>query len=61
MAKAWLISVCFVKFRDKTLEFIKNNKLDTFTHNKAIQKIIESFRVNDNDKKYLRTLKRSTN
>lgn len=60
MAKAWLISVCFVKFRDKTLSFIKNNKLDTFTHNKAIQKIIESYRVSKSDKEYLRTLKRST-
>jgi len=60
MAKAWLISVCFVKFRDKTLSFIENNKLDVFTHNKAIQKIIESYRVSDIDKEYLKTLKRST-
>ena len=58
MAKAWLISVCFVKFRNKTLSFIKINKLDNFTHNRAIQKIIESYRVNNDDKKYLRTLKR---
>ena len=60
MAKAWLISVCFVKFKDKTLSFIKNNKIDTFTHNKSIQKIIESYRVSKSDKEYLRTLKRST-
>ena len=57
MAKAWLISVCFVKFKDKTLEFIKNNTLDTFTHNKAIQKIIESYRVDEKDKEYLKILK----
>lgn len=61
MAKAWLISVCFVKFRNKTLDFIKNNKIDVFTHNKAIQKIIESYRVETKDKEYLKTLKRSTN
>lgn len=58
MAKAWLISVCFVKFRDKTLFFIENNSLDNFTHNKAIQKIIESYRVSPQDKIYLRNKKR---
>ncbi len=58
MAKAWLISVCFVKYRDKTLNFIKNNDLDKFTHNKAIQKIIESYRVSTKDKQYLKTLKK---
>lgn len=58
MAKAWLISVCFVKFRNKTLKFILNNSLDKFTHNKSIQKIIESYRVSEEDKQYLRTLKR---
>lgn len=58
MAKAWLISVCFVRFRDKTLSFIKNNKLDTFTYNKSIQKIIESYRVNKSDKEYLKKLRR---
>ena len=58
MAKAWLISVCYVKYRDKTLSFIKNNELDEFTHNKAIQKIIESYRVSTEDKTYLKTLKK---
>lgn len=60
MAKAWLISVCYVKFKDKTLEFLLHSKLDTFTYNKAIQKIIESNRVDKIDKEYLKTLKRST-
>ena len=58
MAKAWLISVCYVKYRDKSLSFIKNNELDEFTHNKAIQKIIESYRVSTEDKTYLKTLKK---
>lgn len=60
MAKAWLISVCYVKFKDKTLNFLLHSKLDTFTYNKAIQKIIESNRVSKIDKEYLKTLKRST-
>lgn len=58
MVKAWLISVCFVKFRDKTLKFILDNSLDKFTHNKSIQKIIDSYRVSKDDKLYLKTLKR---
>ena len=58
MAVAWLISICFIKYRDRTMEYIKNNKLDVFTHNKAIQKIRESYRVDSNDKDILNKLKR---
>ena len=58
MAVAWLISICFIKYRDKTMEYIKNNKLDDFTHNKAIQKSRESYRVDSKDKEYLNKLKR---
>ena len=58
MAVAWLISICFIKYRDKTMEYIKNNKLDDFTHNKAIQKIRESYRVDSNYKDILNELKR---
>lgn len=58
MAVAWLISVCFVKYRDKTIKYIKDNKLDNFTHNKAIQKIKESFRVSSEDKILVEKYKR---
>lgn len=57
MAVAWAISVCFVKHRDKTLELLKNSNLDKFTHNKAIQKIRESLRVNKEDKELTNKLK----
>ena len=50
MAIAWLISVSFVKFRDKTLDFIKLCKLSSFTLNKSISKIKDSFRVLREDK-----------
>ena len=50
MAIAWLISVAFVKFRDKTFKFIKNCKLSDFTLNKSISKIKDSFRVSREDK-----------
>ncbi len=58
MAKAWLISVCFVKYKDRTLEFIKSNSLDDFTHNKAISKICDSFRVSAEDKLIVKSLRR---
>ena len=40
------------------LPFIEEKKLDRWTHNKAIQKAIESRRISDESKEYLRTLKR---
>lgn len=59
MAVAWALSVCFVKFRDKTLPVIQNNGIsDNFTHNKAIQKICESYRISQEDKQLLRGMKR---
>lgn len=58
MAQAWLISIMFIKFREKTLEYLKENSLDTWTHNKAIQKIRESTRVSKEDKEFLLSLKR---
>ena len=58
MAVAWLISICYIKYPDITIKYIKNNKLDDFTHNKVIQKIRESYRVSREDKIYLNGLKR---
>ncbi len=61
MAIAWLLSVSFIKQKDKTIKYLKNNKLDNFTHNKAIQKIIESYRVTKEEKEFIKTLKRKVN
>ena len=58
MANAWLISICYIKYPNKTIQFIKNNQLDNWTHNRAIQKIIESKRVNEHEKTNLKELKR---
>ncbi|MEE1444826.1 MAG: DNA alkylation repair protein [Blautia sp.] len=58
MAVAWAISVCYVKFSEKTEEFLRKNTLDDFTHNKAIQKIRESYRVSKEDKERLNQWKR---
>ncbi|MBQ2946792.1 MAG: DNA alkylation repair protein [Bacilli bacterium] len=58
MAIAWLISMCYIKYKGRTITFLKKNKLDVWTHNKAIQKIIDSYRVENMDKVILRGLKR---
>ena len=59
MAVAWALSVCFIKFPEKTMELLDGcNELDDFTYNKAIQKTIESFRVDAATKDRLRSMKR---
>lgn len=58
MAIAWVISMYYAAYPDITLEYLKKNNLDTFTYNKAIQKIIESNRVNKTDKDTVRKMKR---
>ncbi|MCR4925847.1 MAG: DNA alkylation repair protein [Clostridiales bacterium] len=58
MAVAWLISVLVVKYGERTLEFLENNDIDEFVFNKAIQKSIESFRVDGEIKKTLKELKK---
>lgn len=57
MAAAWLISICYIKFPDETLNYLKNCKLDKFTYNKSLQKILESYRVSEQDKKIIKTMK----
>ncbi len=58
MANSWLISSCYIKYKDKTTNYLKNSKLDKFTHNMSIRKICDSYRVSkrekDNIKKYLK-------
>jgi len=58
MGNAWLISVCMAKFTTQTIEFFKNNNLDMKTHNKAIQKSRESYRVSKENKALINLLKK---
>ena len=58
IAIAWTISVLYVKYPKITMEYLKNNTLDDFTYNKALQKIIESYRVSEEDKNIMRKMKR---
>lgn len=58
MAIAWAISVAYVKFPQKVMALLKQNHLDDFTHNKAIQKMIESYRVEKEVKEEIKNMKR---
>ena len=58
MMIAWYYATALAKQYDEAIKIIESNDLDIFIHNKTIQKAIESFRVTDEHKKYLRTLKR---
>ena len=57
MMIAWYFATALAKQYDAALPYIENRKLDIWTHNKAIQKAIESYRVTDEHKEYLRKLK----
>lgn len=58
MAIAWLISIGLIKYKEKTMEFLEYSKIDDFTYNKALQKAVESYRVNDEMKDVYRSMKR---
>ena len=57
MMIAWYFATALAKQYEKTLPYIEENKLDTWTHNKTIQKAIESYRITPEQKEYLKSLK----
>ena len=57
MMIAWYLSVALVKRWDDAIKVIEAKELDKWIHNKAIQKALESFRISDEKKEYLKTLK----
>ncbi|MGN1000623.1 MAG: DNA alkylation repair protein [Bacilli bacterium] len=59
MAIAWLLSVSYIKYPKDTLKALKKLNIDTWTYNKTLQKIIESNRISDDDKIFIRKLKKS--
>lgn len=59
MAIAWAISICLIKYYEKTIEYLKeNSEIDNWTYNKAIQKAIESYRITEEQKQYLKKMKK---
>lgn len=57
MSIAWLISVAFIKNKEKTIKYLNNNNLSDFTYQKSLQKIIESNRVSKMDKQIIKNMK----
>lgn len=58
MAKAWVIAEIGIKFNEKAMRYLKGeNKLDKFTYNKALQKMIESYRISDETKILLKNMR----
>ena len=57
MMVAWYFATALAKQYDAALPFIENRRLDSWTHNKTIQKAVESYRVTPEHKEYLKSLK----
>ena len=59
MAVAWTFVEIGIKYYDKLIKYLKgNNKLDTFTYNKTLQKLRESYRISSEQKEELKKMKR---
>ncbi|MBQ8246912.1 MAG: DNA alkylation repair protein [Lachnospiraceae bacterium] len=58
MMVAWYFATALAKQWDAVIPYIESGKLEKWTHNKAIQKAIESYRIKPEQKEYLRGLKR---
>ena len=57
MMIAWYFATALAKRYDETVPYLEERRLDEWVHRKAIQKALESFRVSDEHKAYLRTLR----
>lgn len=58
MGVAWAIAEAYIKYPEQTMQLLKDNSLDDFTFNKAIQKMQESFRITPDEKAMLKSMKR---
>ena len=57
MMRAWYFATALAKQYDSAVKLLESRALDKWTHNKTIQKAIESYRISDARKEYLRTLR----
>lgn len=57
MMRAWYFATALAKQYEVVVPYLEEKRLDSWTHNKAIQKACESYRVTAEQKKYLRGLK----
>ena len=54
MMVAWYFATALAKRYDESVKYIEDHRLDDWVHKKAIQKAVESFRVSDEHKEYLK-------
>ena len=57
MVVAWYFATALAKQYDSIIPYIEEHRLEEWTHRKTIQKAIESYRITDEQKAYLKTLK----
>ena len=57
MMQSWYFATALVKQWEKSIEYLEQRRLERWVHNKTIQKAIESFRITDKQKQYLKRLK----
>ena len=57
MMIAWYFATALAKQYERTVPYLEGRRLDGWVHNKAIQKSVESYRITDEQKAYLKTLK----
>ena len=57
MVRAWCFATALAKQYDETIKILESNAIDKWTHNKTIQKAIESYRITKEQKEYLKNLK----
>lgn len=58
MSVAWAVSICYIRFPDQTMHYLKHNTLDNQTYHKALQKITESLQIDKGTKVIIRKMKR---
>ena len=58
MMTAWFFATALAKQWDAAIPYLEQSRLDSWTHNKAIQKARESYRITPVQKEYLKTLKK---
>ena len=57
MMRAWYFATALAKQYYAVLPYLEQRRLDAWTHNKTIRKAVESFRITDEQKAYLKTLR----
>lgn len=59
MGVAWALSMCYVRYPEETLSYFSRCQLDDFTYQKALQKIIESRQITQEQRQFIREMKKS--